>query len=88
MATGWEPELRIVVDGVISRTTLLELVEAFYAIAPPTRLKLIDSILAGTLESLTSGRADLAIRTRASTAPRPVRPSADAIRYRHAVVWP
>ena len=27
-------------------------------------------------------------RTRASTAPRPVRPSADAIRYRHAAVWP
>lgn len=58
---GLEPELRIAVDGVISRTTMLELVEAFYAIAPPTRLKLIDSILAGTLESLTSGRADLAI---------------------------
>lgn len=27
-------------------------------------------------------------RTRASTAHRPVRPSADAIRYRHAAVWP
>ncbi|MGE8447846.1 MAG: LysR family transcriptional regulator, partial [Comamonas sp.] len=38
VATGWEPELRIAVDGVISRTTLLELIEAFYTIAPPTRL--------------------------------------------------
>ncbi len=61
VATGWEPELRIAVDGVVSRTTLFELVEAFYAIAPPTRLKIIDSILAGTLETLTTGRADLAI---------------------------
>ncbi len=61
VATGWEPELRIAVDGVISRTTLLELIEAFYTIAPPTRLKITDSILAGTLEALSSGRADLAI---------------------------
>ena len=61
VATGWEPELRIAVDGVISRTTLLELMEAFYAIAPPTRLKITDGILAGTLEALTSGRVDLAI---------------------------
>ncbi len=61
VATGWEPELRIAVDGVISRTTMLELIEAFYAIKPPTRLKIIDSILAGTLESLTTGRADVAI---------------------------
>lgn len=61
VATGWEPELTIAVDGALSRTTLLELVEAFYAVAPPTRLKLKDSILSGTLEMLTSGRADLAL---------------------------
>ena len=61
VATGWEPELTIAVDGALSRTTLLELVEAFYAVAPPTRLKLKDSILSGTLEILTSGRADLAL---------------------------
>lgn len=61
VATGWEPELTIVTDGVISRTTLLDLVEAFYALQPPTRLKLAEGILSGTLELLTSGRADLAI---------------------------
>ncbi|GKS84528.1 LysR family transcriptional regulator [Acidovorax sp. SUPP1855] len=61
VATGWEPQLTISVDGIISPTTLLELTEAFYAMEPPTRLKLRTGILSGTLEMLTSGRADLAI---------------------------
>ena len=61
VATGWEPQLTLSVDGVISPTTMLELVEAFYALAPPTRLKWRDGILSGTAEALTSGHADLAI---------------------------
>lgn len=63
IATGWEPQLTLAADGLISRTTLLELVEAFYALNPPTPLKLRDEILSGTLQALTSGRADLAIGT-------------------------
>ena len=61
VATGWEPQLTLSVDGVVSPHTMLELVEAFYALAPPTRLKLRNGIMNGTLEALTSGRADLAI---------------------------
>ncbi|MGD9775159.1 LysR family transcriptional regulator [Diaphorobacter sp.] len=61
VATGWEPQLTLSVDGVISPTTMLELAEAFYALAPPTRLKWRDGILSGTAEALTSGHADLAI---------------------------
>ncbi|MFN9726767.1 LysR family transcriptional regulator [Acidovorax sp.] len=61
VATGWEPQLTLSIDGIISTQTILELVDAFYAMAPPTRLKLRDDILSGTLEALTSGRADLAI---------------------------
>ena len=61
VATGWEPQLTLAVDGIIARTTLLELVEAFFALQPPTRLKIRDEILSGTLEALTSGQADLAI---------------------------
>ncbi len=61
VATGWEPQLTLSVDGVVSPHTMLELVEAFYALAPPTRLKLRNGIMSGTLEALTSGRADLAI---------------------------
>lgn len=61
VATGWEPQLTIAVDGVVSPHTMLELVDAFYAMAPPTHLKLRDGIMTGTLEALTSGHADLAI---------------------------
>ena len=61
VATGWEPQLTIVTDGAMASAPLLELVEAFYALKAPTRLKLRDGILSGTLETLTSGQADLAI---------------------------
>lgn len=61
VATGWEPQFTIAVDGVISPHTMLELVEAFYSQSPPTRLKLRDEILTGTLQALTGGHADLAI---------------------------
>ena len=61
VATGWEPQLTLAVDSVISRTTVLELCEAFFTLAPPTRLKIREEALSGTLEALTSGQADLAI---------------------------
>lgn len=61
VATGWEPQLTLSVDGAISRTTMLELVQAFYALDTPTRLTLRAGTLSGTLERLTDGQADLAI---------------------------
>ncbi len=61
VATGWEPQLTLAVDGVVSRSTVMELCEAFYAQDPPTRLKIREEALSGTLEALTSGQADLAL---------------------------
>jgi len=65
VASGWETQLTVAVDGVISRITIFELCEAFYALEAPkgpgTRLRLRSEILAGTLEALTSGQADLSI---------------------------
>lgn len=67
VATGWESELTVAADGVVSRLTLFELVEGFYAHrdaegqGPGTRLKLRSEILAGLWEALVSGQADLAI---------------------------
>lgn len=61
VATGWEPQLTLAVDSVISRTTVMELCEAFFALNPPTRLRLREEALSGTLEALASGQADLAI---------------------------
>ena len=61
IATGWEPQLTIAVDSVIDHRTMMELCGAFFELNPPTRLKLRAETLAGTLEALTSGQADLAI---------------------------
>ena len=68
VATGWEPQLTLAVDSVISRTTVLELCEVFFALDPPTRLRIREESLSGTLEALTSGQADLAIGVAAQPA--------------------
>ena len=61
VATGWESQFTLAVDGIIDRATVMELCEAFLALNAPTRLKLRDETLTGTLEALTSGQADLAL---------------------------
>lgn len=61
VATGWEAELTIAVDSALSSATMMELAEAFYALQPTTRLRLREEVLAGTLEALVAGRADLAL---------------------------
>ena len=61
VATGWEAEFTIAVDTSLSGTTVMELSDAFYALEPTTRLRLREEALAGTLEAVTSGRADLAL---------------------------
>jgi DNA-binding transcriptional LysR family regulator len=61
VATGWESQLTIAVDTIINRSTVMELCESFLALNPPTRLKLRDETLSGTLEALSSGQADLAL---------------------------
>jgi len=67
VATGWEPQFTIAVDSIINQTTMLELCEAFFALDPPTRLRLRTETLSGTLEALSSGHADLAIGAVAET---------------------
>lgn len=67
VASGWETELSISVDDILSTTTVFELVEAFSGVCvegstgPGTRLRLRSNVLAGTWEALVSGQADLAI---------------------------
>ena len=61
VATGWEPQLTLAVDSIISRATVMELCGAFFSLKPPTRLKIREEALSGTLQALTSGQADLAI---------------------------
>lgn len=66
VATGWEPELTIMADGVVSQNTLFDLVEAFYALGSPTKIKLGSGVLTGPIECITTGRADLALGVAAS----------------------
>jgi DNA-binding transcriptional LysR family regulator len=61
VATGWESQLTISVDSIINPLTMMELCEAFFALSPPTRLKLRTETLSGTLEAVSSGQADLAL---------------------------
>jgi DNA-binding transcriptional LysR family regulator len=61
VATGWESQLTIAVDTIISKPTMMELCESFFSLSPPTRIRLRDETLSGTLQALTSGQADLAI---------------------------
>lgn len=61
VATGWESQLTVAVDSIIAPNTIMELCEGFYALSPPTRIKLRDEVLSGTLQALSTGQADLAI---------------------------
>ncbi len=63
IATGWEAELNIAVGDLIPHERVLELCEAFYQVAPETRLRLSTEVLGGTWDALVSGRADLVIGT-------------------------
>lgn len=61
VATGWEPQFTLAADGVITRSTLLELTGDFFQLNPPTRLRMRDEIMNGTLQALVLGHADLAV---------------------------
>jgi DNA-binding transcriptional LysR family regulator len=77
VATGWETQLTIAVDGVLSQLTMFELCEAFYAhgveqdAGHGTRLRLRTEVLAGTWEALLSGQSDLAIGVGPNSTPPP-----------------
>ena len=76
VSTGWESELTVAVDDVISRLTVFELVEGFFAQrgadgnGPGTRLRLRSEVLAGLWEALVNGQADLAIGAMMNSPPQ------------------
>lgn len=61
IATGWEAQLTIAVDTIIAPSAIMELCEAFLETNPPTRIRIRDEALSGTIQTLESGLADLAI---------------------------
>jgi DNA-binding transcriptional LysR family regulator len=61
VADGWEAQLRIAVDTVISIAKLYGVIGEFYEHNRGTRLRLGHEVLGGTWDALAAGRADLAI---------------------------
>lgn len=61
IATGWEHELRIVVEAVLDVNALWPLVGDFYKELSGTRLRLTTEVLGGCWDALATRRADLAI---------------------------
>jgi DNA-binding transcriptional LysR family regulator len=72
VASGWETQLAISVEDILSMPTIFELVQAFCEVrgskgdpsaqeGPATRLRLRTDVLSGTWEALVSGQVDLAI---------------------------
>ena len=61
VATGWEPQLTLAADSLVARPVIMELACAFFNLETPTRLRIRDETLSGTLEALTTGQADLAL---------------------------
>ena len=69
VAHGWEPQLAIAVEDLLSIPTVFELMQAFCQLrgdavpegGPATRLRLRSEVLTGTWEVLVSGQVDLAI---------------------------
>ncbi|MDX3904403.1 MAG: LysR family transcriptional regulator [Pigmentiphaga sp.] len=69
IATGWETELCIAVNGVLNCTALFDLVEDFEALGTGTRLRFSYEVLQGNWDALLSGRADIVIGADADGAP-------------------
>ncbi len=61
VACGWETELTIAIDSMLSPAGLLGDIAAFYDIADQTRLRIGKEELSGTWEALLERRADLLI---------------------------
>lgn len=60
-ATGWEVELRIVIDSMIPFETMLPLIADFSREGSGTRLRFSEEVMNGAWEALLHGRADLII---------------------------
>ncbi len=61
VASGWETELTIAMDSMLSPAGLLGDIAAFYEVADQTRVRLVKEELSGTWEALLDRRADLLI---------------------------
>ena len=69
LATGWETELRIAVDTIISIDVMFPLVREFEKAQSGTRIRLSTEVFGGTWDALLSERADLIVGASTDTFP-------------------
>lgn len=61
VADGWEAELRICIDSILSCAPVYDLIESFQKIQPKTEIRLSEEVLGGSWDALTDDRCDLVI---------------------------
>ena len=61
ISAGWEAEIGLAAEILFPQRLLLQCLDLFGKESPHTRIELIESVLQGTAEALSDGRADLAI---------------------------
>ncbi|MEH6472163.1 MAG: LysR family transcriptional regulator [Halopseudomonas sp.] len=58
---GWEPEIRLAYDAIFPQQQLLQALQSFHPVSRGSRLRLEETVLTGTHETVTQARADLVI---------------------------
>ncbi|MBE4413118.1 LysR family transcriptional regulator, partial [Vibrio parahaemolyticus] len=72
LANGWELDITVAFDGIIPISNFFPMVDAL-AGSKLTRIRLQEEILAGSWESLNTGRADLLVCPSLDTLPQEVK---------------
>jgi DNA-binding transcriptional LysR family regulator len=62
--TGWESELKLVVDAAFPQNLLLGVLAELQGSCPHTTISLADAVLSGAEDAITEGTADLVVTTR------------------------
>ena len=60
-ADGWEVELRICIDSILSCDPIYDLIAAFQRVQPKTEIRLTEEVLGGSWDALCDDRCDLVI---------------------------
>ncbi|EGR3261873.1 LysR family transcriptional regulator [Vibrio parahaemolyticus] len=72
LANGWELDITVAFDGIIPISNFFQMVDALAEVSS-TRIRLQEEILAGSWESLNTGRADLLVCPSLDTLPQEVK---------------
>lgn len=61
ISAGWEAEISVAMEHIFPYSLMFQCLHSFNTESPHTQIELIESVLAGTSEAITSGQADLGL---------------------------